>query len=179
MEISQEALAIMAATVVGPIAAVLITRWRDNAAEQRGRRMNVFRTLMATRRIAVSPDHVGALNLVEVEFYGLKQIENAWREYIKHLYDFPEAARTDKERYRVWDERRTDLLTILLSEMALALDMPIREIDLRNGGYAPEEWAIRDWKAGAIQEYVIELALGRRVLPIMLIQPPNDSADKG
>jgi hypothetical protein len=56
------------AIVIGPIAAVAITRWLNDRRDQRNRRMDIFRTLMRTRRSPMSPDHVGALNLIEIEF---------------------------------------------------------------------------------------------------------------
>jgi hypothetical protein len=35
---------------------------------------------MASRRTLLSPDKVRALNLVEIDFYGIKPVENAHRE---------------------------------------------------------------------------------------------------
>jgi len=46
--INPEAWAIVLATIVGPIAAVSITVWRDNRRQKRERKLNIFRTLMAT-----------------------------------------------------------------------------------------------------------------------------------
>jgi hypothetical protein len=54
--------AVVLATFLGPIAALLITFVRDSRTQKYNRRLHVFRTLMATRKIAISPDHVNALN---------------------------------------------------------------------------------------------------------------------
>jgi hypothetical protein len=79
--------AIVAATFLGPIFAVLITIWRESASRKYSRRLHVFRTLMSTRKIGISPDHVNALNLVEVDFYKCKKVEAAWKSYQEHLSD--------------------------------------------------------------------------------------------
>jgi hypothetical protein len=43
------------ALVGGPVTAVLLTRYVDQNREKSGRRMDVFRTLMRTRRAPKSP----------------------------------------------------------------------------------------------------------------------------
>jgi len=67
-------IATIVAVFLGPIFAVLVTPWVDNERLKQNRRMEVFRTLLRTRRIRLNPDHVGALNLVEIEFYGEKGV---------------------------------------------------------------------------------------------------------
>jgi hypothetical protein len=56
------------ALVAGPVMSVFITRYLDDTRAYKSRRMDVFRTLMRTRRTVLSPEHIGALNLVEIEF---------------------------------------------------------------------------------------------------------------
>ncbi|MCC7267940.1 MAG: hypothetical protein IT546_11440 [Caulobacteraceae bacterium] len=75
----------IAAVVVGPLAAVLITRWLDMRRERDDRRMEVFKTLMRTRRTPIAADNVGALNLIELEFYNDKPIIDAWRNLFQHF----------------------------------------------------------------------------------------------
>jgi hypothetical protein len=50
------------AVLAGPIIAVQLTRHLDNKKEIRERKLQVFKTLMATRAYNVSWDHVMALN---------------------------------------------------------------------------------------------------------------------
>ena len=78
MTISGDTWAIVAATGLGPIIAILITLWRGAVTSKYNRRLYVFRTLMATRKVGISPDHVNSLNLVEVDFYGCRKVEAAW-----------------------------------------------------------------------------------------------------
>ena len=55
----------IAAVLLGPIIAVQLTRHLDNKKEERERKLEVFKTLMATRAYTVSWDHVVALNRIE------------------------------------------------------------------------------------------------------------------
>jgi hypothetical protein len=66
MKISPETWAIVAATGLGPIAAVIVTFWRDAVNKQYERRLHVFRTLMSTRKIGISIEHVNAVNLARI-----------------------------------------------------------------------------------------------------------------
>jgi len=62
-------IAVVIATLAGPVLAVIVTRIVDDGRLRRTRQMEVFRTLMASRRTPLSIDRVKALNLVEIEFY--------------------------------------------------------------------------------------------------------------
>ena len=75
----------LAAILVGPILAVLATRFLDNRRSARDQRLAVFKTLMRTRRTPTVPDHVGALNLVEIEFANDGPVLSAWRALFSHL----------------------------------------------------------------------------------------------
>lgn len=55
-----ETLAIVTATMVGPVAAVSITRWSDRRREAREKKMQIFRVLMGTRKSQFSNEHVAA-----------------------------------------------------------------------------------------------------------------------
>jgi hypothetical protein len=70
--------------------AVALTLWRGAADVKYQRRLHVFRTLMATRRIPISPDHVNALNLIEVDFYKCKKVEEELIKYLAHLRTDPD-----------------------------------------------------------------------------------------
>jgi hypothetical protein len=163
MSISSEAWAIVLATFIGPIAAVAITLWRDAARSKYGQRLYVFRALMATRRVAISQEHVTALNLVEVDFYGEPKVESAWKTYKDHLGTGPENAE--------WHEKRDRLLAHLLYEMASRLGFKIPALDIFRGGYAPDGWAFRDQRQTGALEFVNELREGKRVLPVWVAGP--------
>jgi hypothetical protein len=79
------AAAVVFATFAGPIPAVLITRWIDKRRAERERQLDIFRALMRTRRAAIQPDHVNALNLVEIEFHNVQPVLTAYRDLTSHI----------------------------------------------------------------------------------------------
>ena len=56
------------AILIAPFLAVFAQRQIDLWREQRQRKLWVFKTLMATRGRTLSPEHVQALNMIELEF---------------------------------------------------------------------------------------------------------------
>jgi hypothetical protein len=167
--------AVVLATIVGPVAAVLITRWRDNRREARNRLLHLYRTLMATRKIAISEQHVGAINLIEVEFHGVKPVIEAWSSYLTHL-NSPAPPGSTSAQMEAWESRRGELLAMLLVKIASHLGISKGEIEIMHGGYAPQGWATRDQRHAAIQDYAIRLSEGQATLPINVSQqaPPQN-----
>ncbi len=176
MIISDEAIVIAAATLLGPIAAVVITRWQDHRAQRRERLLYVFRTLMATRRMAISQEHVGAINLIEVEFHNVEPVIDAWTAYITHLNTGGPTLGATADQQKTWEDRRNELLAILLVKIAAHLGFTKGEIEILHGGYAPSGWLFRDQRVGQIQDYVVRLSEGQAVVPISVGQPPAPSS---
>lgn len=58
------------ATIAGPILAVQAQKWLERLRERRNRKLKVFQQLMATRASRLSTDHVQALNMIDLVFYG-------------------------------------------------------------------------------------------------------------
>lgn len=81
--------AIVFATLIGPILAVQAQKWLEKSRAINERRNFIFRILMATRATRLSPGHVEALNAIPVEFYGrgknLKPIIDDWHTYLDKL----------------------------------------------------------------------------------------------
>lgn len=151
--------AIVAATGLGPMIAVLITFWREGRQSLRTRRLWVFRTLMSTRRLAIATDHVYALNLVEVDFYNCKPVQEQWVSYKNHLFSSgPEDV--------TWNETKERLLANLLFEMAKALNFSIPAMDIFKGGYAPKGWEHRYSRQTEAMEFIYDLSKGSKVVPI-------------
>jgi hypothetical protein len=172
MAISQETMAIVAATFLGPIFAVSVSIWREAITAKYTRRLHVFRTLMSTRRVGISLDHVNAINLVEVDFYNCRKVEAAWNSYKSHLND------SSKPEDEAWHETKERLLAKLLFEIAAVLGFKIPALDIFKGGYAPKGWAHRDLRAVGALEYVYELSQGTKSVPVWLagLTPPQSTA---
>lgn len=57
------------AILIAPFLAVFAQRRIDIWREHRQRKLWVFKTLMATRGRALAPEHVQALNMIELDLY--------------------------------------------------------------------------------------------------------------
>lgn len=169
------------AVLLGPTVGVVITRWLDNRRERHSRRMEVFKTLMKTRRTPIHPEHVGALNLIEIEFAKEVNIIKAWRDLFNHLAEEhprrveettsdadPQNDKSRKDNLfdkRIGDERQK-LLTKLLYEMAGALNFRIEQLEIFDGGYTPQGWEHIETEQQIIRNYAVSLYAGRASIPV-------------
>jgi hypothetical protein len=155
-------IAICAATLLGPVFAVLVTRWNDDRKAKRERRMMIFRALMGTRRLPLSNDHVAAINLIEVEFHHSKEIMQAWKDVTNHLI-------TNPEPIQQWGDRLESLKATLLSKIAKELAFDVTNLDLR-GGYAPVAWGKNERRLDHLWAWFYDLANHRNSLPVTAIE---------
>ena len=178
------------AVVTGPITAVLIARGLEKRAVilardlekrrvQRERRMDIFRTLLRTRtgNARLFPDHVAALNLIEVEFRNDSDVRDAWKEHFKILCQM---GQPNVDPMLSMEKSLAKLLQV----MSRILGYEIEGLEILEGGYTPQAWDTREsdaeWKS--IRRYVIALSSGEGVLPVKvpesipggLLTPPQD-----
>lgn len=161
------AVATIVAVLVGPIIAVWVTRYFDDRKEVRARRMDIFRTLMRTRKMPIHFDHVGALSLVEIEFAKDGKVIAAWKDYLKNLGERlpPEA---DNDTQNAFFKKRDSLLTKLIYEISQVLKFKVEQLDILEGNYIPQGWNDDDFEQRMARKALLDVLSGRR--PI-LIQP--------
>jgi hypothetical protein len=160
------------AAVSGPIIAVWITRMSDDRREYYNRRMNIFRTLMRTRKMPIHYDHVGALNLIEIEFAKNAQVMTAWKEYLKTLGEaFP--AQASEPIQSGFLQKRETLLTKLISEIAKDLQFKVDQMDIFEGNYIPQGWHDEDWEQKLVRKGLIDVLSGKRPLAIQPYTVPS------
>jgi hypothetical protein len=134
-----DSLAVVFATFAGPILAVLATRYLDDHKAKRQRQRAIFDTLMLTRRAAISPEHVRALNQIELEFASDKQVMVAFHAYFDHLNEpFPDPTQAVlNERFLA---RRRRLFAEMVKLIGERQNFKIDRMDLIEGGYYPVGW---------------------------------------
>lgn len=164
-------IATIAAVLVGPVLAVWVTRRIDKSRLKQTRRMDVFRTLMRTRRVRLNPDHVGALNLVEIEFYGESAVIESWKAYWKHLHTVPPSGLSDDQQRQFFQER-DGLLTKLLHAIAKTLSFHIEQLDIMEGGYAPQGWLDDEQTVRQLRALTLDILSGRRGIPVVPLNLP-------
>lgn len=172
------------AILVGPVLAILVSRWLDNAREERARKMDIFRTLMRTRRTPVYPEHVGALNLIEIEFAKDEQVMTAWKALLQHFGTnhprsdnetvndqmSPEECQQRENNFhdRLYNERQR-LLAKLLHAIAKQLGFRVEQLEIFEGGYTPQGWQNIELEQSVIRRFFVDLYLGRRVVPVGVV----------
>lgn len=161
------AVATIIAVVRGPIVAVWVTRHFDDRKEIRARRMDIFRTLMRTRKMPIHFDHVGALNLVEIEFAKDGKVIAAWKDYLENLGErLPPGA--DNDTQSAFSKKRESLLTKLIYEISQVLKFKVEQLDILEGNYLPQGWNDDDFEQRMVRKALLDVLSNRR--PI-LIQP--------
>ena len=171
-------IAVVIATFAGPVFAVLVTRHIDDGRRVKERRLNIFRSLMATRRAPLSAEKATALNMVEIEFYGIQSVQDVHREVMAHI-------NAPRPLPAGWNERHRTLVTRLLSEMATVLGYKLQQLDVLEGGYYPQGFADIKAEQQAVRRALIDVLSGQRPLavspappapPALFPPPPNQPA---
>ena len=154
------------AILLSPVIAVQVQKILEQRREKHQRRVWVFKVLMSTRGLALSPDHVQSLNMIDVEFYGrrkFKKVIAAWRIYLDHLALVEPDNDSGWER---WHERRNDLLTDLIFEMGNSLGFDFDKVQIKRTFYIPKGHSQIEQEQNALRRGLVELLNGTRVLPM-------------
>lgn len=162
------------AALIGPIAAVWITRRSDDRKEIRARRMEIFRTLMRTRKMPIHFEHVGALNLIEVEFVNDPGVIKAWKAYLKNLSEPIETSSNNQVQNRARQDRR-NLLTKLIHEISIVLKFDVQQLDILEGSYLPQGWDDDDWEQKVLRKALIDMLDGHRPILVQSFTPGQNN----
>ncbi len=160
----------LVAIILGPILAVFVTRLVDRKREKRARRLEIFKTLMRTRGARLNPEHVGALNLIEIEYYKEKRVLNALEIYFQHLNESRPVTDTEVDK---WAKASDHLLTKLLYKMAKSLGYEIEQLQILTGSYSPRGWEENEFRQTRIQERLISVLSGESPLFVRDISRNN------
>jgi hypothetical protein len=177
-------------TLLGPILAVQAQKFVERATERRRRKQWIFDVLMATRATRINPDHVRALNQIELEFSGAnwfgKQfapnrkertvLEN-WRTHADNLNrDLPKEQGPERV---LWFERVDNSFIALLQSIGRAMGHNIDQRELRRGVYYPTGFSDDELRNHAIQVNFLRLLMGEIPLKMEVTSIPyNEEAVK-
>ena len=181
------------AIITGPILAIRIQKLIERIAQKRQEKKALFMTLMSTRGRPLLPEHVQALNMIDVIFSGKgkimstifsgrskkdKAVVEAWSEYRDHLLnDYPKqpSSEADRATYQarcdVWQSKSTELLTELLGNMATSLNYHFDKVLLRKGAYTPIGYNETWFSQLVVQRGLTEVFLGTKAIPIHIVEP--------
>jgi hypothetical protein len=170
------AVAIVIATVMGPILAVQAQKYLERHRDQKRAKDTIFRVLMATRASRLTPEHVQALNGIELAFYGgaekEKKVREAWKAYHNHLND----KSYQPDRTAEWIVRQVDLFIDLLHEMAVCLGYDFDKTHLKSSWYSPEAHGTIEQELNVIRGGLAEILTGKRSFPVVGLAASEDEA---
>lgn len=154
----------------GPQKAIHISRDDEDRREARRRKYHIFHELMRTRSLQLDPQHVAALNLIQLEFYGHDTIQEAYKRYIENLNSAMPTAQEEQDRFI---ERRRDLLFDLLHGIGAALGMTYDKRELERLSYSPVGWANDINAQRTLRDYVIQVITGQRAFHVAPFGGPD------
>jgi hypothetical protein len=178
--------AVVLATLLGPVLAVQAQKAVERARERRSRKSTVFHQLMATRAARVSPEHVQALNMIDLAFYGQRMfgvhrrskseqaVIDTWREYHDHLN-----IRADDDALRIWHVKGDELFTNMLFAMAGDVGYKFDRVQLKKGAYSPIAHGELEDQQRALRKLAIDVLRGGSPLKMEVTSVPiHDEALK-
>lgn len=169
-----------AAIVIGPVIAVLISWCLQDRASNRDRKLYILRALLSTRKMQLSPDRVMALNLVEVEFHGVQKVMDAYKPLFAIYCDRPRWQNEDQDERTRLEKDLSAASTRLIEEIAKALGFKFEQLEIRDGGYAPEAYEQREKQEHEIRDYIVRLSRGNAFVPFALLDArhPRDIVEQ-
>jgi hypothetical protein len=171
------------ATLLGPILAVQAQKFLEQIREHQRRKAEVFEQLMATRAAVVAPEHVRALNMIDLVFYGKRRfgklrrtsneqsVLDCWKEYFSHLNET-----VDEQHSTIWDVRRRELLTNLLQAVAIDTGFNFDRVQLRQGLYSPIAHSHLEEEQIKLRRALTSLVSGETPLQMEVTSFPSDPA---
>lgn len=160
------------AVLLAPLVAVQVSIFIEKRREKRRRKINVFTALMATRAAGLSPKHVEALNLIDIEFYKDKIVTDSWKAYIDHLND-------KSLTQEIWANKKDDMFTDLLFYMATTLGYKFDKTHIKRSSYFPQGHGDYENDHMMIRKGLVEIISGKKSIPMEVTQfPVSESAIK-
>lgn len=130
----------IAAIILSPIFAVIITMWLTTRNEKRKEKMEVFKQLMVSRVISGTIDYVKTLNALDVVFADSPKVRKAWQE----LYN--EYAKSNVDHIAILSKRAKLIISVAND---LGYNGKIEWDEIIEHPYVPN-WLVDEWKQNDI-----------------------------
>jgi len=168
------------ATLAGPIFAVQAQKWVELLRERRNRKAWVFHTLMSSRADRLSVQHVQALNMIDLAFYGSvnfgkcfrskkeQAVLDAWKVYLDHL-NTP----FDDKSASVWQSHLEDYFVELLYCISKDLGFSFDKVQIKKGCYSPLYHGNTAQEFADLRRLGVEVLSGRRPIKMDVVGVPQ------
>lgn len=162
------------AMLMGPIIGALFVVLLEEYRNQKARKMEIFVTLMRTRGMGLSFEHVNALNLIEVEFHKNADVIDAWKKYLDELSKPPLIGNDPVAQNNRYQDRRKSL-SVLLHRISKVLKFKIDQFDIFENNYTPQGWHDEDQQQKYLRALLINLLSGRNSMPVYIKEPEESN----
>lgn len=163
-------IAIVFATLLGPILAVQAQAFVERHRARQTRRQNIFYVLMRTRATPVAPDGVNALNAVPLEFYNDRTIIDAYRAFITQI-----SSPVNQPTPQAWESRRIDLLMDLIQKISMRVGYKFDVVQLKAEFYAPQAHKVMEDEQTQIRQGLAKVLSGQSAIPMDVRSVPADA----
>jgi hypothetical protein len=119
----------IAALILGPVLALSAQRALDWFRERARRKQHLYFTLMRTRAVFYSDEHVQSVNSIDVVFAKDKSIRDLWKKCLDHL--------STDENLPGWNDTLTTLRVDLYQEIGNKLGFAYTTDYIKRGIYFP------------------------------------------
>ncbi len=170
---------IVCATLLGPIIAVQVQKAVEAAREARSQKRQLFHQLMATRAAPTSFQHVQALNMIDLAFYGkapgrrkpgAQRVLDLWKEYLDHVADRSFQDRDINGWAGKLQELHVDLLVAIGNDVGYSFDRVL----LKKGVYNPEAHGLLEHENNQLRRLTISLLEGKTAISMNVASFPVD-----
>jgi hypothetical protein len=153
----------------------------DSLKEQQQRRLHIFKTLIATYATRLSPDHVQALNLINIEFYGINNVIKAWETYLDHL-NKPSTGANDphlspekkEEVAQEWINEGNRLLNDLLVDISKEVGLPFDKSKIEKGVYYTSAQGKLEYENRLMREGLLNIISNKSSISMNVVSLPID-----
>lgn len=176
--------AIVFATLFGPIFAVQAQKRLEQLRERFNRKVWVFSTLLNTRVQRLSRDHVRALNMIDVAYYGSrlfglryqsraeKVVVSAWNVYLDNLST--EVTGITDAQWAVLNAKRTELFIDLLWAISKSVGYDFDRLHLQKSVYLPVAHGKQEEQEEAFRAAALEVFSGSKSLKLDIASLPTN-----
>lgn len=175
---------IIGSTLVSPLLAVQAQKWIERARERGNRRQLIYETLMTTRGSRLDPQHVRALNQIDLEFSGKswlgrpsapsskeRAILEAWRDYADALSQ--DTTHATEVQAQAMFQRRDDAFYALLKTMSVGLGYPFDNVQIKRGVYSPVGYWETERRHEVLQNALARVLHGDQALSLNVLSIPQ------
>ncbi|MEF3485531.1 DUF6680 family protein, partial [Citrobacter freundii] len=165
--------------------AIQTQKFIERYSQKKSLKIDIFKHLMATRSQSsrLSSEHVRALNMIDLSFYGkIKKgkakrsasegnILSSWKLYFAHL----NTSYPDKDNIlgAIWNQTSNNLFLDLLSEIAKDIGYDFERVQLQTAIYSPVAHGAIENDQSKIRKGLAAIFSGENALKMEIINIPN------